>query len=247
MLEARLFAGDLRAALGAIGSFARHNLTYLRLSIVPFLWMVVPLGSFVAQLEFHYGYGGLEVGRPTLVKVRLLVETRRPDLVLRAPSGIRIDTSAVWIPSLREAVWRVVAERAGEYELTVTAGGTGFTKTVRVSNAVIRRSPYRGDGRLLDQLRYPAQVAITGWRCCRIDRGDSTRDEGSVRSVSRFPGSSRISDSPWSSRWRSGGPSRSCSDRAVIPDLLRALPIAQDNGDINSRGDIVGTSAMRRS
>ena len=35
-----------------------HNLTYLRLSLVPMLWMIVPLVLVIAQLQFHYGYDG---------------------------------------------------------------------------------------------------------------------------------------------------------------------------------------------
>src|SRR5688500_19416424 len=71
LFEIRLFNDDLRAIFRAQGEILRHNLTYLRLSIVPMLWMIVPLLLVVAQLQFHYGYSGLTVGQPVLLKAQI--------------------------------------------------------------------------------------------------------------------------------------------------------------------------------
>ena len=60
VFEIRLFNDDLAAMVRALGELARHNLTYLRLSLVPVLWMAIPIGLLVAHLHFHYGYRGLE-------------------------------------------------------------------------------------------------------------------------------------------------------------------------------------------
>ena len=89
----------------------------------------------LAQLQFHYGYGGLAVGRQALVNVRVknATEFAGPQARFAAPPGIRIETPPVWIPSLREVVWRIAAEQPGDYELTVQIGEDVFTKTVRVS------------------------------------------------------------------------------------------------------------------
>ena len=38
---------------------------------------------------------------------------------------------------LREAAWRIAAERPGNYELTVHIGEEVFTKDVRVSGAIV--------------------------------------------------------------------------------------------------------------
>ena len=59
LFEIRLFNDDLRAIFRAQGDMLRHNATYLRLSLVPMLWMIVPLALVMAQLQFHYGYQGL--------------------------------------------------------------------------------------------------------------------------------------------------------------------------------------------
>lgn len=160
VFEVRLFHQDVHAMVRALGEMLRHNVTYLRLSLVPVLWMVVPLGLLTAQLQFHYGYGGLEIGQPVVVKVR--VRDARPESapVLTAPAGLRIETPAVWIPSLHEAAWRIAAEQPGDYKMTVQIGGEAFTKTVRVSSAIVRRSPLRPDGRVISQLLDPAEAPL---------------------------------------------------------------------------------------
>jgi hypothetical protein len=157
-----LFNDDLAAMLRALGELARHNLTYLRLSLVPVLWMAIPIGLLIAHLHFHYGYQGLDVDQATVVKVRLRdpqdPAAARP--VLTAPAGLRVETPAVWIPSLREAAWRISAERAGSYELTVTVAGEAFAKSVQVSGATTRRSPVRAGAGLIDQLANPAEPPL---------------------------------------------------------------------------------------
>jgi hypothetical protein len=53
--------------------------------------------------------------------------------------------------------WRIAAQRPGDYLLNVQVGEEVFTKLVRVSDAIVRRSPLRPDGRLLNQILYPAE------------------------------------------------------------------------------------------
>ena len=69
--EIRLFNDDVPAMLRALGEMTRHHLTYLRRLAVPIVLMSVPLGLFVAQLQSHYGYSGLEVGQQAVVKMRM--------------------------------------------------------------------------------------------------------------------------------------------------------------------------------
>jgi len=135
--------------LRALGEMLRHNLTYMRLATAPVLWMTVPLGLLLAQLHSHYGYDGLAVGQRAVVKARLRNSSTSPSPQARlaAPPGIRIETPPVWIPSIREVAWRVAAERPGDYVLKVQIGEDVFTKSVLVSDAIVRRS--LADGRLI--------------------------------------------------------------------------------------------------
>jgi len=168
LFEIRLFNDDLRAILRAQMEILRHNLSYLGLSTVPMLWMIVPLVFVIAQLQFHYGYQGLAPGQDFLVKVQLEEGwetsaapagqgTTRPAASLVAPPGLKVETPAVWIPARRELAWRLRAEDWGDYDLTLRLGAQEYSKTVQVSPAVRRRSPERLGPGLLNDLLYPAE------------------------------------------------------------------------------------------
>jgi hypothetical protein len=162
VFEIRLFSDDGRAIMRALGEMVRHSMMYLRLCLVPALWISVPVGLLIGHLHVHYGYDGLEPGQPALIKLHASPDRAASvrEFVLTAPPGLRIDTPALWIPSLNEAVWRIVPERSGSYAVTLHLGETTFLKTVEVSTGVVRLSPVRGDARVTSQLAYPAEPPL---------------------------------------------------------------------------------------
>ncbi len=175
LLEVRLFNDDLRAVLAAQLRLLRENLTYLRLNLVPLLWMIVPFMLLIAQLQFHYGYSGLDVGERTLLTVDLVAPDAepsadgepppRPDVDLEASPGVAVETPGVWVPSLHQVAWRLRALEPGRHQLVVRTGGEEFTKSVFVVDPEngarwVRRSPTRRRAAILDQLLYPAEPSL---------------------------------------------------------------------------------------
>lgn len=160
LFEMRLFNDDFRAILRAQGEILRHNARYFLLSLAPLAWMIVPLFLVFAQLQFHYGYRGLEPGEPVLLRVELEESVEaRPEASLEVPDGVRVEAGPAWLPSEGEVVWRIAAERRGEFELTVRLAGETFTKSVCSSEVVVRRSPLRPKA-FFDQLFYPAEAPL---------------------------------------------------------------------------------------
>ena len=165
IFEIRLFNDDLRAMFAAQLDILRHNFTYVRLSLAPMLWMFVPLLLLIAQLQFYYGYDGFAPGQSAVVKVRLKQGASPPSgaapaLALEAPSGLRVQTPLVWIPSEREAAWRIGTEKPGDYDLIVHLDGRSATKLVRVSEQVGWRTPERLEAGFLNEVLYPAEAPI---------------------------------------------------------------------------------------
>ncbi len=157
LFEIRLFNDDFRAIMRAQGDILRHNLSYFGLSLVPLAWMIVPLFLVIAQLQFHYGYQGLEPGSPVLLEVEIETDSPdRPQIRLEAPEGLKIEAGPMWIPARNEVSWRISALEQGDYELTLTGSGEPVTKSVQVSDHVVRRSPNRVKG-FFNQLLYPAE------------------------------------------------------------------------------------------
>jgi hypothetical protein len=163
LFEIRLFNDDLRAILRAQGEILRHNVTYLRLSLWPMVFLLPPLVLVVAQLQFHYGYDGLRPGQPALLTVELMPGAgggARPAAALDLPSGLRAETEEVWIPSESQLLWRLVADRDGDYELGLDVAGARLTKSVRVTPLTVRLSPVRMGPGFISDLLYPAEPPL---------------------------------------------------------------------------------------
>jgi hypothetical protein len=82
---------------------------------------------------------------------------RRPPASLEVPSGLRVETPAVWLPGAREIAWRISAQDWGEYDIEVGLGAGTYVKSVVVSDSVQRRSPFRLARGFVNQLLYPAE------------------------------------------------------------------------------------------
>jgi hypothetical protein len=167
LFEMRLFNDDVRALFRAQAEILRHNVTYILLTLIPMAWMIVPLTLLVAHLQAHYGYDPLAPGDAAVLRVQFgdgwegsAAPGAGPALAVEAPPGVRVETPAVWIPSLGEAAWRIRAAAPGRYDLNIRVGDTTVTKTVRVGDAVARRSAVRPDEGLLAQTLYPAEPPV---------------------------------------------------------------------------------------
>ncbi len=167
LFEIRLFNDDLRAILRAQLSILRANLTYVRLSLPPMLWIVPPLVLLFAQMEFHYGYRGLEVGEPVLLEATLdatvLDDSEgKPEVRLEVPDGLRVETPALWSATESRMSWRIAAAREGDYTVQLGFDGRQIDKTVHAGDRIVRRSPERLVPGFVNQLIYPAEPSLPG-------------------------------------------------------------------------------------
>jgi uncharacterized membrane protein (DUF106 family) len=185
LFEIRLFNDDFRHILRAQVDILRHNLTYLRLSMVPMIFILPPLVLTVAQLQFHYGYSPVEPGRNTILKVELekgwettgsvpTTDSGKPVVELDLPPGLVAETPAVWVPTERTLSWRLRASEDatgddargddargdGDGDIGVVVGEQRVEKSFHTRRAWVRRSPVRPDRSFLEQLVYPAEPPL---------------------------------------------------------------------------------------
>jgi uncharacterized membrane protein (DUF106 family) len=171
LFELRLFADDPPALLAVQRDLLRHNLRYLRLSLLPMAVMIVPFVLAIAQLQFHWGYRALAPGETALLEVELDPAWRslaggaataadRPDLRIEVPAGLRVETPGVWARSRHLLTWRLGVVAAGSHTVTLSWAGTTITKSLDASERVVRRSPFRRRAAFLDQLLYPAEPPL---------------------------------------------------------------------------------------
>jgi len=161
LFEIRLFNDDLRAIARAQWEILGHVIRYQGLALVPMVFILPPLVLLMVQLHMYYGFRGFSPGDAALLRVEL-AETGgpRPDLVVEVPEGLHLETPAVWIPALGEVNWEIAADKPGDYELGFTLGGTTTTKSVRVTDRVVRLSPERPPRSFVDQLEWPSEPPL---------------------------------------------------------------------------------------
>jgi len=161
LFEIRLFNDDLRAIARAQWEIIGHVIRYQGLALVPMVFILPPLVLLMVQLHMYYGFHGFSPGDAALLRVEL-AETGgpRPDLVIEVPDGLHLETPAVWIPSLGELNWELAADAPGDYELGFTLDGTTTTKSVRVTDRVVRLSPERPPRTFMDQLEWPSEPPL---------------------------------------------------------------------------------------
>lgn len=163
LFEIRLFNADVRA-LDSIRDVLRHNLTYLRLSLAPLVWLLVPFALLTSHLQSYYAYDGFVPGDSTVVKVRLpataVAAGAEPAVALVVPAGIRVETPLIWIPSEREAAWRIGFDDPGSHDIVIHAGGAAVSKRLQVSDRVGRRAPGRYRSAFRTLLFSPAEPPI---------------------------------------------------------------------------------------
>jgi uncharacterized membrane protein (DUF106 family) len=164
LFEIRLFNDDLRAILRAQGSILRHNLTYIRHALIPLLWMIPPFVLIVAQMQFLYGYTGLEPGASAVLRVEVAAEAlageEKPEISVATPDGLELRSPSVWAPDLREMAWLIAGDEPGAYDLEIGFGDRSWTKRVVIGDAFARRAPERLEGTFLNQLLYPAEAPL---------------------------------------------------------------------------------------
>jgi len=161
LFEIRLFNDDLKAIAKAQWEIMGHVIRYQGLALVPMVFILPPLVLLMVQLHQFYGFRGFSPGETALLRVELAhTGGLRPDLVIEVPEGLHLETPAMWIPSLGEFNWQLAADAPGDYELGFTLGDITTSKTVSVTDRVVRLSPERPPHSFMDQLEWPSEPPL---------------------------------------------------------------------------------------
>jgi hypothetical protein len=163
IFEIRLFNDDMRAIFRAQADILVQVGKQLALTLVPLLWMLIPFAIIIPQLQFHYGYQGLEQGQSVLLKMTLAGEgsadLENPGFEIEAPAGVELETEAIWVPLKNEVLWRLSGSQPGIHELAISNGSFSTTKRVVVSDDIVRRSPFKVSG-FWSQIAFPAEAPL---------------------------------------------------------------------------------------
>jgi len=166
LFEIRLFNDDIRAIIRAQGEILRHVLHYQGLALIPMIFILPPLVLVMVQLHSFYGFSGIAPGGEAMLTTVMGSDWRdrwdgdRPPIRLELPDGLHAVTPAVWVPELGEFSWQIAADDWGDYELALHLDDEVVSKTLTVTDSIVRLSPTRPDRGFFGQLEWPSEAPL---------------------------------------------------------------------------------------
>ncbi len=161
LIGVRLFQDDLRITMLLQGRIFRHTLSYMRYALLPMLILLVPVILVMIQLNLRFSVRPLEPGQRTLVEAKVRDgENSLGTIQLEVPQGVVVETPVVHDPLEGEATWRVRADQAGRYKVTVRAGQDAVEKDLVVGSSWGKVSALRTGRSPWEMLLWPGEVPI---------------------------------------------------------------------------------------
>ena len=160
LLAVRLFQDQLPVVVRAYGRILRGTGSYLRLAFTPFLIAILPITFLIVQLDRYFGWMPLRPAQTFLVEAKVDDPAAANEVELQLPPELASSAPAVHIPSDKQVVWRVVAQREGQYEIHISAAARTAAKQVVVSPGLARVSPVRLRGSFWERIFTSGEPAL---------------------------------------------------------------------------------------
>lgn len=161
LLAVRLFRDQLHVVMGSYGKVLRGTGRYLRLAFMPLLYVIIPITFLIIQVDRYLGSTPVPVNTPFLMSVAASNSDTMNSVTLELPPEVTTTAPPVHVAAENLVVWRLQAEKAGHYEVKVSAGLQSTTKKVCAGTDVARISPVRLRGHFWDRFFSSAEPAIS--------------------------------------------------------------------------------------
>ena len=164
ILELRLFKDDIRIILSAQKNILKFNMFYLRYTLKPLMFMMIPMVVIIIHTAVRYEYRPLHPGESAIVKVKLHnpneLSIKDREIVLTVSEGLNIETPPLRIDEGAETCWRIRAEREGIFKLGLQARDMDVGKRVLVSGKVTRLSSETLKSGIVSSFFYPGEPSL---------------------------------------------------------------------------------------
>jgi len=162
ILEMRIYQDNIVLIHKALFKALATNLTYLRVSLVPIVIMLVFVFGIFVQLDERYGRRALEPGETALLSVTLRdgLDPKQVTFGLEVGDGISLDSPPVRSTPDREIFWRIRAEATGTHDIAVKVYDKTYRFPVHAEQTNATIGHVRTAGSLFDPLLYPALPKI---------------------------------------------------------------------------------------
>lgn len=161
LLAVRLFQDDIRVVLGINARILRYTGIYFLLSLVPMIYMLVPVLLLLTQLNLNFAYRSLEAGETVILTAKLRDAAALEDLAnirLELPGGVVAETPGVreWGPR-PSVTWRLRVVEGPGGDAVIRIGNEEVRKRIQIGKGWTAVSALRTGGGLWEQLLWPGE------------------------------------------------------------------------------------------
>jgi uncharacterized membrane protein (DUF106 family) len=164
IMEMWIFRNDPRVMFAAIGNVVRNNLQYLRHSLRPLIFIIIPVLVIMVQLGIRYGNWPLRPGEIAVVTAELRdgVKPTEAGIDLEVSEGMSVVSPPLRMDARNEVEWKIQAGAPASYDLAFTTDRGSITKRVvvaadRTPVALAAVKPLAGTW---DAFLYPSEAPI---------------------------------------------------------------------------------------
>lgn len=164
-LAIRLYRDDIGLMFNTMKNILVSNMLYMKKSLRPMLFLIVPVGVILIQLGSRYEFRPFKVGETFILTLRLHEAIENVDLKdvgISLPVGLSLDMPPVKIARLREVNWRVKAEQPGSYDVVFKYQGSTVNKQLHVEGALVPIAREIARSNLSVALMNPAESSLPG-------------------------------------------------------------------------------------
>ncbi len=137
-LAIRLYKDDISLMFNTMSNILASNFLYMKKSMRPMLFLLVPVAFVLIQIGVRYEFRPLNVGETAVVSLQAEGgNVRLSEVILDLPQGLKLDMPPVRIDRLHEISWRILAEKAGDYEISFKYGNQAVKKSLVVVESLV--------------------------------------------------------------------------------------------------------------
>lgn len=161
-LELRLYSHDISNVMASQAKIMKSNFSYMKLSLVPALVLIIPVIVVMIQLNLRYASRQLLPGETALVKVKVSegFDVMRNRMDLECRSGLEKVSPGVRIPELNEVCFKVKLTEPGVHMITLGSGAATMEMPVFGSDRLIPVYSMAKKGSLVEAIFNPGSPNV---------------------------------------------------------------------------------------
>ncbi|MCP2604790.1 hypothetical protein NLC29_01370 [Candidatus Aminicenantes bacterium AH-873-B07] len=163
LLEIRLFKDNLGLMLKAQGNILRHNLTYMKYSFKPMLFIIIPLILIILQLDLWFSHLPLSPKKPAIIALTLKPDISPLEISIKliTPPEVKLETPPLRIAEENQINWRIRPLKEGKFLLKFKTLNLTLEKEIIVnSEKFVKLSHKKVSRNFLRELRFPGESPL---------------------------------------------------------------------------------------